>query len=54
MPSRSAMRWRQPSACSRETSSSLRGMPSGFEVSNVSVAVRMDDVAHDLGELADR
>ena len=35
MPSRSSIRWRQPRACSRDTSSSLRGMPSGFDVSKV-------------------
>ena len=33
MPSLSGVEWRQPSLCSRPTSSSLRGVPSGLEVS---------------------
>ena len=52
MPSRSAMRWRQPSAWSRETSSSFRGVPSGFDVSNRARA-GVHDVAHHLRQLAD-
>ena len=44
----------QPVASSRLTSSTLRGVPSGFDVSNCSSAVGIDEVADLLGELADR
>ncbi len=46
------MRWRHPSPCSRLTSSSLRGVPSGFDVSNVIVTPGATMSRMHLGQLA--
>ena len=54
MPSRRPMRCRQPSACSRDTSSSLRGVPSGFVVSKASRAAGWTTSRDQLGQLANR
>ncbi len=44
----------QPRSLSFVTSSTLRGVPSGFDVSKRERGVGADDVADHLGEVADR
>jgi hypothetical protein len=45
---------RQPSAFNRDTSRSLRGVPSGLDVSNTNQLTPVaDDLSNDLGELSD-
>ena len=53
MPSRSRMRCRQPSAWIFETSSNLRGVPSGLVGVPGEFALESDHVADQLRQLAD-
>ena len=53
MPSRIPVRARPPRLAKRLTSSSLRGVPSGFEASETILPRKPTNTLHDLGQFAD-